>query len=60
LLACWLAIHDFDGNPGLWNPITLEERETETHLSNRLIWKIGQAAKSKLMRVSSPRFNFDN
>jgi hypothetical protein len=42
------------------NPVTLEERETEIHLPNGLIRKIGQEAKSKLMRVSTPQLNFDN
>jgi hypothetical protein len=48
---------------GVWgfrNPVSLEERETEIHLPNGLIWKMGQEAKSKLMRVSTPQFNFDN
>ena len=45
---------------GFGNPVTLEERETEIHLSNGLIWKIGQAVKSKLTRVSTPHLNFDN
>jgi hypothetical protein len=48
------------GGLRILNPVTLEERKTEIHLSNGLIWKIGQAAKSKLMRVSSPHFNFDD
>jgi hypothetical protein len=42
------------------NPVTGEEQETEIHLPKGFIWKVGQAAKSKLMRMSTPQFNFDN
>jgi hypothetical protein len=42
------------------NPVTGEEQETEIHLPKGLVWKVAQAAKSKLMRISTPHFNFDH
>ena len=48
------------GVQGFRNPVILEEREIEIHLPKGLIWKVGQEAKSKLMRVSTPQLNFDN
>ena len=42
------------------NPVTGEEQKTEIHLPKGFIWKLGQAAKSKFMRVSIPHFNFDD
>lgn len=42
------------------NPVTGEEQETETHLPKGFIWKVAQAAKSKLMTMSTPQFNFDH
>ena len=41
------------------NPVTGEEQETEIHLPKGLVWKVAQAAKSKLMRVATSHFNFD-
>lgn len=42
------------------NPVTGEEQETEVHLPKGFIWKVGQAVKSKLMRMSTPQFNYDH
>jgi hypothetical protein len=42
------------------NPVTGEEQETRIELPKDLIWKLAQAAKSKLMRISTPYLNFDN
>ena len=41
------------------NPVTGEEQQTEIHLPKGFIWKIGHAAKTKLMRISTPYLNFD-
>jgi hypothetical protein len=42
------------------NPVTGEEQETIIQLPKGFIWKIGQAAKSKLMKISTPHLNFDD
>lgn len=42
------------------NPVTGEEQETIIQLPKGFIFKIGHAAKSKLMKISTPHFNFDD
>lgn len=42
------------------NPVTGEEHNTQIHLPKGFIWKIGHAAKTKLMRISTPHLNFDD
>lgn len=42
------------------NPVTGEEQDTEIHLPKGFIWKIAQAAKSKVMRILTPALNFDD
>jgi hypothetical protein len=42
------------------NPVTGDEQETEIHLPKGLTWKVVQAAKTKLMRISTSHFNFDD
>ena len=42
------------------NPVTGEEQETEIHLPKGLVWKVVQAAKTKLMKIATPHFNFDH
>lgn len=42
------------------NPVTGEEQETRIELPKGFIWKLAQAAKSKLMRISTPYLNFDD
>jgi hypothetical protein len=42
------------------NPVTGEEQETEIRLPKGFIWKIGHAAKTKLMRISTPHLNFND
>jgi hypothetical protein len=42
------------------NPVTGEEQETKIQLPKGFIFKIADAAKSKLMRISTPHFNFDH
>jgi hypothetical protein len=41
------------------NPVTGEEQETEIHLPKGLVWKVVQAAKTRLMKIDTPQFNFD-
>ncbi len=42
------------------NPVTGEEQETKIELPKGFIWKLAQAAKSKIMRISTPSLNFDD
>lgn len=42
------------------NPVTGEEQDTQITLPKGFIWKLGHAAKSKLMRISTPSLNFDH
>lgn len=42
------------------NPVTGEEQDTQIHLPKGFIWKLGHAAKSRLMKISTPNFNFDD
>ena len=42
------------------NPVTGEEQETKLELPKGFIWKLAQAAKSKIMRISTPCLNFDD
>jgi len=42
------------------NPVTGEEQETKIHLPKGFIWKIADAAKTRLMRITTPSLNFDD
>lgn len=42
------------------NPVTGEEQDTQIHLPKGFIWKLGHAAKSKLMKISTQNLNFDD
>jgi len=42
------------------NPVTGEEQETKVELPKGFIWKLAQAAKSKIMRISTQSLNFDD
>jgi hypothetical protein len=42
------------------NPVTGEEQETKIQLPKGFIFKIADAAKTKLMRISTPNMNFDH
>ena len=42
------------------NPVTGEEQETKIQLPKGFIFKMADAAKSKLMRISTPNMNFDH
>jgi hypothetical protein len=42
------------------NPVTGKEQDTRVGLPNGFIWKVAEAAKSKIMRITSPNLNFDH
>jgi hypothetical protein len=42
------------------NPVTGEEQETKIQMPKGFIFKIADAAKSKLMSISTPNMNFDD
>jgi hypothetical protein len=42
------------------NPVTGEEQDTKIQLPKGLVWKLADAAKSKIMRITSPDLNFDH
>jgi hypothetical protein len=42
------------------NPVTGEEQDTKIQLQNGFIWKLADAAKTKIMRISTPNLNFDH
>jgi hypothetical protein len=44
----------------LKNPVTGEEQDTKIQLSTGFIWKLGDAAKSKMMCITTPNLNFND
>jgi hypothetical protein len=42
------------------NPVTGEEQVTKIQLPKGFIWKLAEAAKTKIMRITSPDLNFDH
>jgi hypothetical protein len=42
------------------NPVTGEEQDTKIQIPKGFIWKLAEAAKSKIMRISTPSLNFEN
>jgi len=42
------------------NPVTGEEQDTKIQIPKGFIWKLAEAAKSKIMRISTPNLNFDD
>ena len=42
------------------NPVTGEEQDTKIQLPKGLVWKLADAAKTKIMRITSPDLNFDH
>ncbi|MDQ5870383.1 MAG: DUF1326 domain-containing protein [Thermoproteota archaeon] len=42
------------------NPVTGEEQDTKIQLPKGFIWKLAEAAKTKIMNISTPNFNFDH
>lgn len=42
------------------NPVTGEEQDTKVQLPKGFIWKLADAAKTKVMRILTPNLNFDD
>ena len=42
------------------NPVTGEEQDTNIQLPKGFIWKLAEAAKTKIMRITTPSLNFDH
>jgi hypothetical protein len=42
------------------NPVTGEEQDTKIQLPKVLVWKVADAARSKMMRILTPNLNFDD
>ena len=42
------------------NPVTGEEQDTKIQLSKGLIWNFAEAAKSRIMRITTQNLNFDH
>ena len=42
------------------NPVTGEEQDTKIQLPKGFIWKLAEAAKSKIMRITTQSLNFDH
>jgi hypothetical protein len=45
---------------GFINPVTGEEQDTKIQLPKGFIWKLAEAAKSKIMRITTQSLNFDH
>ena len=41
------------------NPVTGEQQDTKIQIPKGFIWKLAEAAKSKIMRISTQSLNFD-
>jgi hypothetical protein len=42
------------------NPVTGDEQHTKIQLPKGFIWKIADAAKTKVMKILTPNLNFDH
>lgn len=42
------------------NPVTGEEQDTKVQLPKGFIWKLAEAAKSKIMRITTPSLSFEH
>lgn len=42
------------------NPVTGEEQDTKVQIPKGFIWKLADAAKSKIMQITSPEMNYDH
>jgi len=40
------------------NPVSGEEQDTKIQIPKGFIWKLAEAAKSKIMRITTPFLNF--
>jgi hypothetical protein len=45
---------------GFTNPVTGEEQDTKIQLPKGFIWKLAEAAKSKIMRITTQSLNYDH
>lgn len=45
---------------GFTKPVTGEEQDTKLQLPKGFIWKLAEAAKSKMMRITTQNLNFDH
>jgi hypothetical protein len=44
----------------LKTPVTGEEQDTKIQIPKGFIWKLADAAKSKIMCITSPEMNYDH
>jgi hypothetical protein len=42
------------------NPVTGEEQDTKMQLPKGFIWNLAEAAKSRIMRITTQSLNFDH
>jgi hypothetical protein len=42
------------------NPVTGEEQDTKIQIPKGFIWKLAEATKSKIMRITTQCLNFDD
>jgi hypothetical protein len=42
------------------NPVTGEEQDTKIQLPKGFIWKLAEAAKSRVMHITTSNLNFDD
>jgi hypothetical protein len=42
------------------NPVTGEEQDTKVQMPKGFVWKLAEAAKSKVMHITTPNLNFDH
>lgn len=42
------------------NPVTGEEQDTRIQLPNGFIWKLAEAAKTKIMKITTSHLNYDH
>ena len=45
---------------GFANSVTGEEQDTKIQLPKGLVWKLAEAAKSKIMRFTTQSLNYDH
>jgi hypothetical protein len=42
------------------NPVTGQEQDTKIQLPKGFIWKLAEAAKTSIMRITTPNLNLDD
>ena len=42
------------------NPVTGEEQDTKIQLPKGIVWKLAEAAKSKIIHITTQSLNFDH